>query len=208
MPDLFEMSESRDALAGAADSLSLSPRDDDDDDLEDEDLDDEDLDDEEDDLDFDDDDDDDDEDDDNDVSKQRGVFTTLPDGTAMGLTISGFAKITRSEDGTKVKALVRGLAPRTTYAAHLHNAPCSAANPGGGHYMNVPGGPAMPPNELWLSSTDDPFAGITSNAGGVAFGRGSADWIARPEAQSVVIHFIPPGGTTAGGPKIACADLL
>jgi hypothetical protein len=154
------------------------------------------------------DDDDDEDEDDDDVSKQRGVFTTLPDGTAMGLTISGFAKITRSEDGTKVKAVVRGLAPRTTYAAHLHNAPCSAANPGGGHYMNVPGGPAMPPNELWLSSTDDPFAGITSNAGGVAFGRGSADWIARPEAQSVVIHFIPPGGTTAGGPKIACADLL
>src|SRR5215218_5059055 len=67
MPDEFEMSESRGALAGAVDSLSLSPRDDDDaDDLEDEDLDDEDLDDEDDDLDLDDEDDldDDDEDDD------------------------------------------------------------------------------------------------------------------------------------------------
>jgi hypothetical protein len=31
--------------------------------------------------------------------------------------------------------------------------------------------------------------------------------VARPEAQSVVIHYIPPGGSTAGGPKIACADL-
>jgi hypothetical protein len=59
-----------------------------------------------------------------------------------------------------------------TYAAHLHNAPCSAANPGG-----------------------------------AAHGRGTADWVARPEAQSVVIHAIPPGGSTAGGPKIACADL-
>ena len=39
MPDLFEMSESPDALAGAADSRSLSPRDDDADDLADEDLD-------------------------------------------------------------------------------------------------------------------------------------------------------------------------
>ena len=38
-------------------------------------------------------------------------------------------------------------------------------------------------------------------------GRGSDDWVPRPEAQSVVIHFIPPGGTTAGGPTIACADL-
>jgi hypothetical protein len=46
-----------------------------------------------------------------------------------------------------------------------------------------------------------------ANVGGVALGRGSADWVAGPEAQSVVVHYILPGGTTAGGPKIACADL-
>ncbi len=137
----------------------------------------------------------------------RGTFQTLPDGAAMGLDIERFATLTRTDAGTSGKVVVRGLEPATTYAAHLHNAPCSAANPGGGHYKNDPAGPAMPPNELWLSSTDDPMAGITANSGGVAHGRGSADWIARPEAQSVVIHFIPPGGTTAGGPKIACADL-
>jgi Cu/Zn superoxide dismutase len=140
------------------------------------------------------------------ATKERGTFTTLPDGTAMGLTIDGIAEITRTASGTEVKVQVRGLEPGTTYAAHLHNAPC-AVNAGGGHYQDVPGGLAAPPNELWLSSTDDPTAGITANAGGVAQGRGSADWIARPEAQSVVIHFIPTGGTTAGGPKIACADL-
>jgi hypothetical protein len=140
-------------------------------------------------------------------AKVRGTFQTLPEGAAMGLEIEGFATLTRSDAGTSGKVVVRGLEPGTTYAAHLHNAPCSAANPGGGHYMNDPAGPAMPPNELWLSSTDDPTAGIAANAGGVAHGRGSADWVARPEAQSVVIHFIPPGGTTAGGPKIACADL-
>jgi hypothetical protein len=140
-------------------------------------------------------------------AKVRGTFQTLPDGAAMGLEIEGFATLKRSEAGTTGKVVVRGLEPGTTYAAHLHDAPCSAANPGGGHYKNDPAGPAMPPNELWLSSTDDPMAGITANADGVAHGRGSADWIARPEAQSVVIHFIPPGGTTAGGPKIACADL-
>jgi hypothetical protein len=144
---------------------------------------------------------------DSDASKQRGVFTTLPDGAAMGLSIRGFAQITRSDSGTNVKAIVLGLARRTTYAAHLHNAPCSLPGAGGAHYKNDPAGPSMPPNELWLSSTDDPLAGITSNAGGVAIGRGSADWVARPDAQSVVIHFIPPGGNTAGGPKIACADL-
>jgi hypothetical protein len=142
-----------------------------------------------------------------DPTKDRGTFQTLPDGAAMGLEIEGFATITRGDADTEVKAVVRGLEPATTYAAHLHNARCSAPNPGGAHYKNDPAGPSTPPNELWLSSTDDPTAGIRSNSGGLAHGRGSADWVARPEAQSVVIHFIPPGGTTAGGPKIACVDL-
>jgi hypothetical protein len=146
-------------------------------------------------------------DDDRSATVQRGEFMTLPDGAAMGLTIEGVAKIKRFKDGTLVKARVRGFEPRTTYAAHLHNAPCSDPNPGGGHYKHDPAGPSVPPNELWLSSTDDPQAGITSNSRGVAKGSGSADWVARPEAQSVVIHSIPPGGTTAGGPKIACADM-
>jgi hypothetical protein len=140
------------------------------------------------------------------ATKEQGTFSTLPEGEAMGLNIHGYAELTRTANGTEVKAVVTGLEPGTTYAAHLHNAPCSE-NLGGGHYQNEPGGLAAPPNELWLSSTDDPFAGITANAGGVAHGSGSADWIAREDAQSIVIHFIPPGGTTAGGPKIACADL-
>lgn len=141
------------------------------------------------------------------ATKERGRFTTLPAGASMGLSVKGIAQIKRTADGTTVKIHVRGLEPRTTYAAHLHNAPCSAANPGGGHYMNDPAGPGVPPNELWLSSTADPTRGVRANAGGVAHGRGSAEWVARPEADSVVIHAIPPGGSTAGGPKIACADL-
>jgi Cu/Zn superoxide dismutase len=140
------------------------------------------------------------------ATKTKGSFTTLPDGTAMGLDIEGVAELTRTASGTEAKVRVRGLEPGTTYAAHLHNAPC-ALNAGGGHYQDVVGGLAAPPNELWLSSTDDPLAGITTNAAGVAVGRGSADWVAGPEAQSIVIHFIPEGGTTAGGPKVACADL-
>jgi Cu/Zn superoxide dismutase len=140
------------------------------------------------------------------ATKERGTFEMFSAGADLGLSIEGLAQITRTESSTMVKIHVRGLEPGTTYAAHLHNAPCSE-NMGGGHYKNDPAGPSMPPNELWLSSTSDPKAGITANAAGVAHGRGSADWVARPEAQSVVIHFIPPGGTTAGGPKIACADL-
>jgi hypothetical protein len=139
--------------------------------------------------------------------KARGTFQTLPDGAAMGLEIEGFAQLARNGSGTHGKVVVRGLEADTTYAAHLHNAPCAAANPGGAHYRDDPGGPGMPPNELWFSSTDDPLGGITANPAGVAHGRGDAEWVARPEAQSVVIHAIPPGGSTAGGPKIACADL-
>lgn len=141
------------------------------------------------------------------ATKARGTFATLPAGTDLGLEIEGISQIKRTGDDSVVKASVRGLEPGATYAAHLHNAPCSDANPGGAHYMHDPAGPSVPPNELWLSSTDDPTAGITANAAGVAHGRGSADWVARADAQSVVIHYIPPGGTTAGGPKIACADL-
>jgi large repetitive protein len=140
------------------------------------------------------------------ATKERGAFETLPAGDELGLSIEGLAQITRTDSKTMVKIQVRGLEPGTTYAAHLHNAPCSE-NLGGGHYMNDPAGPSMPPNELWLSSTSDPMAGITANADGVAHGRGGADWVARSDAQSVVIHYIPPGGSTAGGPKIACADL-
>jgi Cu/Zn superoxide dismutase len=141
------------------------------------------------------------------ATKTRGEFQTLAEGTKLGLRIEGIAQLKRLDDGTAAKVVVRGLAPGETYAAHLHNAPCSAENPGGGHYQGDPAGPAAPPNELWLSSTADPLAGITANEDGVAHGRGTADWVARPEAQSIVIHHIPPGGTTAGGPKIACADL-
>ena len=141
------------------------------------------------------------------AKKQKGELETLPAGTQAGLTIEGKAELKRTKKGTEVKLHVRGLQPSTTYAAHLHNDVCSAANPGGGHYMNDPNGEHMPPNELWISSTDDPEAGITTNKGGAAHGRGRADWVARADARSVIIHAIPEGGTTAGGTKIACADL-
>jgi hypothetical protein len=41
----------------------------------------------------------------------------------------------------------------------------------------------MPPNELWLSLTDDPLAGIPADEEGVAIGRGNADWVAREEGS-------------------------
>ena len=137
-----------------------------------------------------------------------GRFHTLPGGESVGFDISGVAILTRAGDSTFGRVVVIGLEAGDTYAAHLHNQPCSfPGNPGGAHYQNAPGQGSTPPNELWFSSTGNPTDGITANAGGVAIGRGSADWLAGPTARSVIIHFIPAGGSTAGGPKIACADL-
>ncbi len=141
----------------------------------------------------------------------RGSFTTLP--AAVGQPeedLVGRAQTVRTGDGsTHVDVHVRGLRPGVTYGVHLHNAPCGV-NAGGGHYQHVAGGGSTPPNELWPSSTPhDAMAGITANAAGVASGRGRADWVAGENAVSVVLHAgIGHGATTtAGGPKLACADL-
>lgn len=137
-----------------------------------------------------------------------GHFETLPAGEALGLDVSGVAMLNRGTSTTTGLVVVLGLDPGATYAAHLHSQPCSAENPGSGHYMHETGAGAAPPNELWFSwSRSNPTAGINANRAGVAVGWGSASWVAGPSAQAVVIHAIPTGGTTAGGPKIACADL-
>lgn len=135
-----------------------------------------------------------------------GRFTTLPAGAGLGLDVDGVATLRRTSDSTSGRVVVRGLDPGQVYAAHLHNQPCWMSM-GGTHYKNVTTSVASPPNELWFSSSDDAFAGIVANRGGVARGFGAADWVARPEAQSVVIHQVVSPTGTSGGPKIACADL-
>lgn len=135
-----------------------------------------------------------------------GQFQTLAAGSSMGLSIRGVAVLVRSDEGTTAYVRVVGLLPGVVYGSHVHNQPCQS-NEGGGHYRDDPTGPGFPPNEIWLSSSNDPRAGITAGRRGSGIAQGSASWVARPEAQSIVIHAIPPGGTPAGGPKIACADL-
>lgn len=142
----------------------------------------------------------------------RGAFAALP--AAAGQPehdLAGRAQLERiGETGSHVSVRVSGLRPGVTYGIHLHNAPCAAANPGGGHYKHDATGLAQPPNELWPSShAHDALAGLTANPAGVASGRGSAEWVAGSSAVSVVLHAgIGHGATTtAGGPKLACADL-
>jgi hypothetical protein len=141
-----------------------------------------------------------------DATTRVGRFATLPAGVSMGLEIDGVAILRRGSDTTSARVVLRGLEPGLVYAAHVHNQPCSLGA-GGTHYKDVTTGPGAPPNELWLSSSDDPSAGITVNRAGVGRGSGFVEWVARPEAQSVVIHQVVTATGTSGGPKLACADL-
>jgi hypothetical protein len=129
----------------------------------------------------------------------RGEFASFSENTT--LVITGHAKLDRKKDGTVVKIDgVKGLAPDTTYMSHLHTQAC-ADGMGGGHYQDQPGGAAAPPNELWLSSNHEDPGMVMTNHDGHAHARGEADWIAREQPLSVVIHELP------SKTKIACADL-
>lgn len=141
------------------------------------------------------------------ASASVGRFSNLPAADALGLEIDGVALLRRSAHGTTGLVVLRGIEPGRVYAAHLHNQPC-ALGAGGTHYKHDMTGVGAPPNELWFSSSDDPTEGVRAHhRAGVARGDGAVDWVARPEARSVVIHQIVPATGTSGGPKLACADL-
>lgn len=135
----------------------------------------------------------------------HGTFRETTAGAGLGYDIAGSAKLTVGSDSTAAKVNVSGLDPAKHYGSHVHNQPCAAGG-GGGHYQNVEGGATTPPNELWLSSSDNSVT-LDPNRGGVAHGRGSAPWAARlssttqTNARSIVVH--EPGT----GTRIACADL-
>ncbi len=134
------------------------------------------------------------------VSSFHGLFTETPTGAEAGYDIHGAVRMRIGPAGTVVKAIVSGLDPAKVYGSHLHNGTCESG--GGGHYQDIEGGETVPPNELWLSTNG---AGLVPNAGGVAYGAGSATWVARvsstsTNARSVVVH-------EPGGARIACADL-
>src|SRR4051794_7056912 len=129
---------------------------------------------------------------------EKGKFASFAENTA--LVITGHADLKRKKDATEVKIDVKGLAPDTTYMSHLHTQPC-AENFAGGHYQDVPGGAAAPPNELWLSSEHQDPGMVTTDDHGHVHARGQAPWVARDQPLSVVIHALP------SKTKIACADL-
>jgi superoxide dismutase, Cu-Zn family len=128
------------------------------------------------------------------VEISSGEFETLPGGSAMGYDIDGRAVMIRLPHRTLVAVHVRGLDPDTTYPAHVHNAPCSNTPPGGGHYQHTVGGPVDPVNEIWPT--------VTTNRHGRGHGLAAHDHRARPDAQSIIIHY-PPDTSV----RLACVDL-
>jgi hypothetical protein len=136
---------------------------------------------------------------------RTGTFRETVAGHDLGYNIAGAAKMTVGATATTVTVNVSGLDPAKDYGSHLHNQPCSAG--GGGHYQNIEGGTAAPPNELWLSSSANASGPLEPNAGGKARGTGTAPWVARltsttlTNARSVVVH------EPTSGVRIACADL-
>lgn len=121
-----------------------------------------------------------------------GAFKTFAAGPERGYDISGRAQIVRTADGkTLTSVQAWGLTSNTTYPVHVHNAPCNVNN-AGGHYQDVVGGDVNNVNEIW--------PGFTTDASGHGNGRAANNFVARPQAQSVVIH-------DPDGARIACADL-
>ncbi len=115
-----------------------------------------------------------------------------------GTAIEGTGEMIVEEDSTTINVDVGGLEPNSQYSGHLHDLACGEDGP---HYRDDPDGATEPPNELWLSATQDPTAGFTTDADGNATATGVADWAARATAQSVMVHV----GST--GLPIGCVDL-
>jgi hypothetical protein len=126
----------------------------------------------------------------------RGTFAPVPGHGDHG--ISGTAQMVRTQSATIVKIRVSGLEPRQTYSAHVHNAPCSSG--GGGHYQHV-NGSADEANEVWLKSANS-SDGVKANAAGKARGKGTASWVARADAQAIVLHSFSDSKV-----RVACAQL-
>jgi hypothetical protein len=123
-----------------------------------------------------------------------GSFAPFASATELDRNIAGTATMTRTGSGSRVEVSVTGLDEGETYMAHVHALPC-ALNDAGGHYKIDPTvATAEAGNELWPALVADETTMLESTH------------LARPDAQSIVIHRAVSGGGSA--PKVACADLV
>ena len=128
------------------------------------------------------------------VQITEGTVVTTPKGIERNYAISGKASMIRmAKNKTTVDLHVEGLNSNEKYPSHVHNLPCGEKG-GGGHYQHDKGGKVDAVNEIWLT--------FTSNAAGIGSKTASHGYMARPDAQSIVIH-----DSTSDKTRIACINL-
>lgn len=112
-----------------------------------------------------------------------GIIRSTAAGNAAGLDVEGRMMMVRDPRGnTKVYLQASGLNPAMIYASHVHDQSCAVG--GGAHYkIDNTVSTAIPANEFW------PLLGAIG-ADGVVLGSAEIQQVARPEAQSVVIHAV------------------
>jgi hypothetical protein len=112
-----------------------------------------------------------------------GAGELLPAATENGYdSLVANGSMTRQLNGLTVVSLdASGLNPALDYGAHVHDNVCAAPLNGGGHYKIDPAiSEVEENNELWLNFTSDDEGSLELLTW--------FDHLARPEAQSIVIH--------------------
>jgi hypothetical protein len=123
----------------------------------------------------------------------RGMFAPFASASTKDSMITGMATMVRDSTGTTVTVAATGMDAASMYMSHVHMFPC-AVNTAGGHYKLDPTNTmTVESNELWPS--------LMSGAAPL-----KSMQVARPDAESVVIHRADPMATAP--PKVACADLV
>jgi Cu/Zn superoxide dismutase len=125
-----------------------------------------------------------------------GTFWPFAGAETVDDTIRGSASLLRTATGSTLDLEVHGLDPAATYASHVHAYPCDVNNAGGHYKLDPTVDAAEETNELWPT--------ITPNAEGMATYQLTSTHVARPDAQSVVIHRV----VGEDKPKVACSDLV
>ena len=128
----------------------------------------------------------------------RGDFRAFAAGASQD--IGGHAQLVRRPSGsTFVTIHVEGLRPGGQYASHVHKQRCENGDADGHFQQHGPAAGVTPPNEIWPG--DGPWF---ANAAGNANVNTTADYVANPDALSVVVHDLSLPSTAN---KVACANL-
>lgn len=123
----------------------------------------------------------------------NGAANPVQDGSARVHSVT-------TPNGKSIVTLhVSGLTPNRSYGAHVHVAACESGQ-AGGHYRNVPAGPATAANEVWLD--------FTTNAAGQGRAKAVVNFGFRLDgANAVVVHDHATDGAGAAGPKLGCINV-